>query len=240
MSEPGTPPLAVLGAIALEVAHELRNLLLVADARTHLARSDPDASASHLDVVERSIRAARAVIDDVFALAQGPSASIAREDVALTEVVASARRELEEGGGRGSGGGTGAAKVQWIDAFEGVRVWAHDRLLARVFKLLYENAIQVRAPEAVRIETRATLERGAIVIEIEDDGPGVPAGMAERIFEPLVTSRGGGTGMGLPLARRLADAHGGSLRLVTGPDAAASPRSNARGACFRLVLPAPA
>jgi signal transduction histidine kinase len=62
---------------------------------------------------------------------------------------------------------------------------------------------------------------------VADDGPGVPANIADRVFEPLVTSRPGGTGLGLALARRIAAAHGGSISLVPG----------GAGATFRLELP---
>jgi hypothetical protein len=65
------------------------------------------------------------------------------------------------------------------------------------------------------------------VFEVVDDGPGVPAQIAHRVFEPLVTARPGGTGLGLALARRIATAHGGTIRLVEG-----SP-----GATFRVELP---
>jgi signal transduction histidine kinase len=67
------------------------------------------------------------------------------------------------------------------------------------------------------------------VIEVTDDGPGVPNDIAARVFDPLVTARPGGTGLGLPLARRIAAAHGGSIALVD---------RTGEGATFRLELPA--
>jgi nitrogen-specific signal transduction histidine kinase len=51
------------------------------------------------------------------------------------------------------------------------------------------------------------------VVEVEDGGPGVPEDVRERIFEPFFTTREKGTGLGLPLARKIARAHDGDLTL---------------------------
>jgi PAS domain S-box-containing protein len=68
-----------------------------------------------------------------------------------------------------------------------------------------------------------------VSIEIQDDGPGVPAALAGRVFEPFFSTKevGEGTGLGLSIAIGIAEAHGGSLALIP----------TDRGACFRLSLP---
>jgi signal transduction histidine kinase len=69
-----------------------------------------------------------------------------------------------------------------------------------------------------------------VMIEIQDDGPGVPAALAGRVFEPFFSTKevGEGTGLGLSIAMGIAEAHAGTLTLVP----------TDRGACFRLALPA--
>ena len=69
-----------------------------------------------------------------------------------------------------------------------------------------------------------------ITIDIQDDGPGVPAALAGRVFEPFFSTKevGEGTGLGLSIAMGIAEAHGGMLKLVPSD----------KGACFRLTLPA--
>lgn len=69
----------------------------------------------------------------------------------------------------------------------------------------------------------------ALVLEVEDSGPGVPAELRERIFYPFFTTKQRGSGIGLALAQKVAASHGGSLEL-----AEAAPGA---GACFRLRLP---
>jgi len=66
----------------------------------------------------------------------------------------------------------------------------------------------------------------AVICEIADDGPGIPAELRGQIFEPFFTTRPGGTGLGLYIARELADANGAALELLPkGP-----------GANFRMTL----
>jgi two-component system sensor histidine kinase HydH len=78
----------------------------------------------------------------------------------------------------------------------------------------------------VTVSVRA--EGSAVVVEVRDRGPGLPAGGEEKIFEPFFTTRVRGTGLGLPLARRVAEQHGGALRGRTHPEG---------GAVFTLTLP---
>jgi two-component system NtrC family sensor kinase len=68
-----------------------------------------------------------------------------------------------------------------------------------------------------------------VTIEIQDDGPGVPAALAGRVFEPFFSTKevGEGTGLGLSIAMGIAEAHGGALTLVP----------SETGACFQLSLP---
>ena len=59
--------------------------------------------------------------------------------------------------------------------------------------------------------------RHAIAVSIEDDGPGVPPGLAERIFYPLVSGREGGTGLGLSLAQSFVAQHHGLIEFESVP-----------------------
>ena len=69
-----------------------------------------------------------------------------------------------------------------------------------------------------------------MLIEVVDDGPGVPEDIAERIFDPFITSKAKGTGLGLAIALRIMEEHGGELRLDNRPG---------EGATFTMTLPVP-
>jgi signal transduction histidine kinase/ABC-type branched-subunit amino acid transport system ATPase component len=110
-------------------------------------------------------------------------------------------------------------------------VWGdHDRL-EQVFVNLLENAVAHGAsPAGIDVILRRGASRGTIEVEVSDHGPGVPASLAARIFEPRIRSTSrhhAGAGLGLPIAKGIVDAHGGTLTGVP----------VARGACFVVVLP---
>ena len=79
---------------------------------------------------------------------------------------------------------------------------------------------------SIRIVARAGYMGDAVICELADDGPGIPAELRAQIFEPFFTTRPGGTGLGLYIARELADANGAALELLP----------KAPGAQFRLTL----
>jgi signal transduction histidine kinase len=213
--------LAVVGEIAAEVAHELHNLLQIISssafvARLAVDRGDAGGARPHVDKIERHARMAHDVVDNLMALARGDA--IRTEPVLIGEAASAARADLAE-------------SASWVDEVDAaVRASAHPLLLARTLHVLYENAIHASAPRRPTITTRARTDGGRVVIEVADDGPGVPADIAQTVFDPLVSSRPGGSGLGLALARRVAAAHGGSIRLA--------PQAGASGATFVLELPA--
>ncbi len=204
-----------IGEIAAEVAHELRNVLQVITASAYLARQDPAAGLLHIQKIEKNARLAHSIVDDLMSLARGEPAHA--EPILLFDVLVAARAEMEPD------------CAAWEDQIQppGVKVRAHAGLATRLFHALYENAVHAASPKKPIIRTRCWQEDRLIVIEVADDGPGVPADIAPHIFDPLVTGREGGSGLGLALARRIAAAHAGGLSLVPSES----------GATFRVALP---
>jgi nitrogen fixation/metabolism regulation signal transduction histidine kinase len=108
-------------------------------------------------------------------------------------------------------------------------VYADRDLLEPVVMNLLRNAFQATAGiEAPHIELRGRLNRrGNVVIEIRDNGPGIPDELATKIFVPFFTTKTEGSGVGLALARQVMTAHGGFVRLA---------ESDNGGAAFTLTF----
>ncbi|EDY47282.1 sensor histidine kinase (plasmid) [Streptomyces clavuligerus] len=115
---------------------------------------------------------------------------------------------------------------------EPVPVRGRASLLARVLGNLLDNADRY-AERWVEVTVRRDAACGTAVLEVRDDGPGIPCADRERVFDRFTRvddARGhdtGGTGLGLAIARHVATVHRGSLTLV----------DSDRGACFLLALP---
>jgi signal transduction histidine kinase len=109
---------------------------------------------------------------------------------------------------------------------------ADPDLLQQVIYDLLSNASEAMATGG-RIAVRARRVPNAVRVEVADSGDGVPPELADQLFEPFFTTKATGTGLGLPMAERIAHAHGGSLAYIAG----AGIGPGGRGACFRLELP---
>ena len=122
-----------------------------------------------------------------------------------------------------------------VDAEGAVVASGEERLLRRALRNLLENAQRYGGGE---IEVSLAREGGAglgmVSAEVRDRGPGIPASMRERIFEPFFRMPGhaeqaGGVGLGLALVKQIAERHGGSVRCEA---------REGGGSCFVLVVPA--
>ena len=96
--------------------------------------------------------------------------------------------------------------------------------LEQIFWNLFRNALRfcLRQPHSIRV--RAVAQGNRVDVDVANDGPGIPAELQSRLFEPFYTTDKAGTGLGLYIARELAEANGASLQYVDIPD----------GAMFRL------
>ncbi len=105
-----------------------------------------------------------------------------------------------------------------------------DVLLRQAFSNLCRNAVEAcsRAATAPVITIEGKVEAGHVRVTIEDSGPGVPPADRERIFRPFVTTRTGGTGLGLALVQKIVVTHNGRIGVTSAPGG---------GACFLVALP---
>jgi signal transduction histidine kinase len=105
-----------------------------------------------------------------------------------------------------------------------------DLTRATVLNLVL-NAAQALAGQGRITVSTAPAEGGMVQLQVSDTGPGVPPEIREQIFEPFFTTKARGGGLGLPIAQRTAELHGGSLSVNCPPHG---------GTVFTLTLPGPA
>ena len=107
---------------------------------------------------------------------------------------------------------SGASGVRWRVRVEpDVRAEADPRLLSRVLSNLIGNAVEALGGMAGEITVSAERSGGRIVVSVEDSGPGVPARILPRLFDPYFSAKSGGTGLGLAIAKKIVEEHGGTI-----------------------------
>jgi len=213
--------LAEMGEMAAVLAHEIRTPLGVIKGHAQLlAEKSEPATAEKLGLmVEQSGRLERLVNGLLDYARPGPPRV---RDVAVDRLVEKAC-ELVAADAL-------AREVALIRDLEPGTVRADPDQLLQVVLNLLRNALQA-SPEgaAATVTLRLRHRSGWLVLEVLDAGEGLPAQDVQDIFKPFVTTRPEGTGLGLAVSRRVAEAHGGTLRGENGAE---------RGARFVLTLPA--
>jgi signal transduction histidine kinase len=199
--------LAAVGTAVAKMSHDLRGILsaalLVADRLT-MSREASVQQAG--EVIVRAVHRATALAQQTLEFVrEGPPA--------LNRVRTRLRGLVDEAGAVVCG--EGRCDVRNHIAAEAEATIDRESIL-RVLTNLFRNAVQAGA----RVLTvTSTGEDAGLAITVADDGPGLPEGVRERLFQPFVSFRSGGTGLGLAIARDLMRAHGGDLQLAaTGPE----------------------
>lgn len=199
--------LASLGEMAAVVAHEVRNPLAGIRGGVQLIGSYLPAESEAQDFVKEMcgrIDSLNEAIGDLLAFARLRDLEVGRVDavVLLSDVVRSLRHD------------PALAAVEW-DVVVPVPLTIDGDVdaLKLVFTNLALNAAQAVAAGG-RVVLSAHAEEHGSVVEVADNGPGVPAGVRERVFEPFFTTKHRGTGLGLATARRVTEGHGGTITLV--------------------------
>ena len=201
--------------VSNDIAHDLRTPLSRLRQRLESASSRTQSSDEYQEAVERSLEDADTLLQTFEAMlriaqvdAGGPRAAFREVDVSeLLRAVVDAYEPVAEDAGRG----------MHSDIAAGLVIFGDRELLAQLFVNLIENALR-HTPAGTPIDVRAARENGAVVAEIADRGPGIPAEEREAVFRRfyrLESSRTSpGQGLGLSLVRAVATLHGARVELL--------------------------
>ncbi|HEY1188814.1 MAG TPA: HAMP domain-containing sensor histidine kinase, partial [Gemmata sp.] len=199
-----TERLQVLGQFSGGLAHQLRNAAAGAKLAVELFLAEnPGADPEPLRVALRQLARIESNLRQFLALGKPPTS--ARKPCDLAELIGQAVSLLKP---QCQHAGT---TVVWEPPGEGVVITGDPTHLSHLFGNVIGNAVEAAGPGGtVRVRLRAS-PAGAHV-DVSDTGPGPPAPIAETLFDPFVTGKDQGIGLGLAVAKQAADAHGGSIR----------------------------
>ncbi len=212
--------LAALGTAVAKINHDLRGILSSALLMSDRLESSDDPEVRRVTpVLISSIERAVGLCSQTLGYAGQDQPPLSVTRFGLRDLV-------EEVAASQTGAKDDTAGEIIFDIDQGIEVDGDRDQLFRAIGNLTRNAVEAGAE---RIEVSAARQEGGLIIDIVDDGPGLPPRAVEKLFRPFEGSaRAGGTGLGLAIARELARAHGGDLILV---------KTESSGTRFRLSLP---
>ncbi|HED00216.1 MAG TPA: hypothetical protein ENN18_07525 [Proteobacteria bacterium] len=213
--------LTAMGKALSAVAHEMKTPLTAIGGFTRLVQKklkEDDPNREKLDIVIRETQRLENMVKEMMDFSRPLELRRAYEDVnqVVTESLSIVTNEARE------------RKVKIESQL------SHDLPLAsfdaprmeQVLINLVMNAVQA-SPEGEIVMVRTSQEKENICIDVTDCGPGIPQDQREKIFVPFFTTKKGGTGLGLPIVKKIVEAHGGSLEVL----------DNAKkGVTFRVLL----
>jgi len=208
--------LAGLGEMSAVLAHEMRNPLTSLKGHAQLLTETLPADSRDHAKAERVVTEAQRLerlTGDLLEFVR--SGEIAREPCDPAALLRESASAIDE------------SRIE-VSAESSPDSWSLDgERMRQVLTNLLRNAVQA-SPADARVEATVGATGGALEYVVRDRGDGIPTGEEERIFEPFHTKRTRGTGLGLAVARRIVELHGGTLRASNHPQG---------GALFRVSIP---
>lgn len=215
-----TERLAAIGELAGMIGHDLRNPLTgIKTAAYYLRKKNQqnidDSGKKMLEVIDKDIEHANKIINDLLEysreldleLSEGTPKSILQEALSLIQI---------------------PSTIQVLDhTLDEPRIRIDMRKMTRVFVNIIKNAIDAMYSEG-KLEVRSLKKRDSVIIAFSDTGTGISKENIEKIFTPLFTTKAQGMGFGLPICRRLVEAHGGKITVESTMD---------KGTTFTVTLP---
>jgi len=219
---------AYKGLLASGLAHEIRNPLNAMNLNLQMLEEELQGlkgseSADYSDLlcsIKSEIKRLESLVNNFLAYARPPDLRFEAKD--LNEVLSEISRFLQPDFRQNSV----ELALDLVPLLPTVEIDVTQ--FKQALMNLLVNARQVlRAGGTVVLRSRVG-PNGEAIVEVEDDGPGIPAAVREKIFEVFYSSRGGGTGLGLPIAKQIVEKHGGTLEIHS---------IQGQGTMFRIRLP---
>jgi len=215
--------LAAMGEMAAQLAHQLRTPLAAALLYAGNLETPQLPEATRITLAQKTVERLKhleRLIQDMLLFARGEA--LGRETFPLAELLRELAQTFEPLARINGASFTLSAPQQ------GLMLTGNRKALAGALINLLENALHAvsgRSDGCIAVAVEAL--DASIVFSVSDNGPGMPAEVVARLFEPFFTTRSEGTGLGLAIARGVARAHGGGIEVDSAPGS---------GSTFRLSI----
>jgi signal transduction histidine kinase len=207
-----------LASMSAGIAHELNNPIgVILGYAKLLLRGGGPADPKALAAIEEEAERCQQVIEGLLELTRGGVLHTVPVDLRAVADDIIARLRVK-----------GAAPNVAIEIHGHAAVQGDESKVRQVLTNLVYNAAEACAGRGRIVVLIDEPKPGGVTVEVTDTGSGVPSGLREQIFEPFFTTKATGTGLGLPISRAIARAHGGDVTIASTSD---------RGTTFRLTLP---
>jgi signal transduction histidine kinase len=213
-----TERLSTFGQLVGSIGHELRNPLGVIESSLYILKGrvqGDDRAQKHMDRIADQVNVSNRIVSSLLDMIR--DRPLQREDLRLGAVVEQAAAALSRPDG---------VRLH-PEGLTDLAVLGDPVQLKQVFVNLLENAFHACASGG-DVWVRGRGAGDAVEVRVEDTGKGVDPSIAHRLFEPLITTKTRGIGLGLALVRRMAERHGGTIRYEPRPEG---------GSAFTLRLP---
>jgi signal transduction histidine kinase len=213
-----TERLATFGQLVGSIGHELRNPLGVIESSLFILRGrvEDERARRHIDRIGEQVVISNQIISDLLDMIR--DRPLTREKVELLPLVESVIGVIKRPQG----------VTIHVEGVDGLPEISGDRgKLRQVLVNLVDNAVHA-VGQVGEVHVRGESTADGILVSVEDTGPGVEPAIRARLFEPLITTKAKGIGLGLPLVRRIVEQHGGTITYD---------QQAGRGARFVIRLP---
>lgn len=202
------------------IAHDLRNLIFTASLQAEIAQRQTQEAKPHLDTILAQLGRVQQYLERLLVYGRKPHLSLS--NLNLETFVQEKLRAFRQ---RWPANLPPLSLRLRIDPEVGVARW-DPQLIGAALDAVLENAAQAsHQGEEVELLVSGTPEE--VTLEVRDHGSGIPPELLPKLFFPMAVRRPQGMGLGLAIAKKLVDAHGGKLELFSSP----------QGTTVRLVLP---
>ncbi len=214
----------------IDVSHELRAPLTIMLSSLDLIRrvgaTDPDFQAHSLERMHVEAERMARMVTQLLILARSDAAvAAAHEPVLLEDIVVEVCRQRQPTDGEP------ILECREMESLEGALVWGNPDYLRQLLLILLDNAFKYTAGDG-RVEVIGALNEETVAVTVSDTGIGIASTDLPRIFDRFYRAENArswpGAGLGLAIAQRIAEQHGGELRVES---------ELGQGSCFTVTLP---